>query len=96
MKLEKTEIERIAGLACLKLSSEEVEKFQQQLSAVLEYMEVLNEVDTSQIEITAQVTGLEDVLRTDVIQDCPESQKRKIIEQFPFEQKDALEVPKIL
>jgi len=63
--LTKEEVKHIANLAKLKLTDGEVEKFQQQLSEVLDYMEVLNEVDTKDIEPTAQVTGLENVFRED-------------------------------
>jgi len=65
--LTKEEVKHIAKLAKLKLTEEEVEKFQQQLSEVLEYMKVLNEVETGGVEPTAQVTGLENVFREDEV-----------------------------
>jgi aspartyl-tRNA(Asn)/glutamyl-tRNA(Gln) amidotransferase subunit C len=65
--LTKEEVKHIAKLAKLKLTEEEVEKFQKQLSEVLEYMKVLNEVETGRVEPTAQVTGLENVFREDEV-----------------------------
>lgn len=65
--LTKEEVKHIAKLAKLKLTEEEVEKFQQQLSEVLEYMKVLNEVETGGVEPTAQVTDLENVFREDEV-----------------------------
>lgn len=54
-------------LARIKLTPEEAEKFESQLGSVLEYMEILNEVDTEGVEPTSQVTGLQDVMREDEV-----------------------------
>jgi aspartyl-tRNA(Asn)/glutamyl-tRNA(Gln) amidotransferase subunit C len=66
-KLSEEEVEHIAKLARLKLTKAEVKMFCSQLSEVLEYMKVLNEVETESIEPTAQVTGLENVFREDEV-----------------------------
>ncbi len=67
MKLEKKEIEHIANLARLDLSDKELELYGGQLSDILSYIDYLQEVDTTGVEPTAQVTGLENVLRDDVV-----------------------------
>lgn len=54
-----------AKLASLPLKKEEIEKFQKQLLAILDYVKKLNEVATKNIEPTSQVTGLENVTRDD-------------------------------
>lgn len=66
-KLTEDQVKHIAKLAELTLTSQEVKKFQKQLSIVLEYIEVLDEIDTQKIEPTSQVTGLENVFREDEI-----------------------------
>ena len=65
MELTTHQVQHIAELAKLNLSNEEVAKFQKQLSSILEYVELLNEVDTENVEPTAQTTGLENVYRED-------------------------------
>ncbi len=65
MKLTKEQVKHIAELARLGLSGEEIEKFRQHLSSILGYVELLNEVDTSKVEPTAQTTGLKNVSRED-------------------------------
>jgi aspartyl-tRNA(Asn)/glutamyl-tRNA(Gln) amidotransferase subunit C len=67
MKLSHKEVEHIALLARLGLRPEEIDKFSNQLSSILEYVKQLQEVDVTGIEPTAQVTGLENVLRPDEI-----------------------------
>lgn len=63
--LTEQQIKHVAKLAKLELADNEVEKFQKQLSEVLDYFNILNEVDTERIEPTSQVTGLENVMRED-------------------------------
>lgn len=64
-KITEEEVKHVGKLANLSLTSEEIKKFQQQLSEVLDYVEVLNEVATEGVEPTSQVTGLENVFRED-------------------------------
>lgn len=66
-KLTKTDVIHVAKLAKLKLTPSEVKKFQQQLSAILNYMEILGEVKTVKIEPTSQITGLKNVTRKDEV-----------------------------
>ncbi len=66
-KLTKQDVLHVAKLAKLILTNEEVDKFTDQLSAIVNYMEELNAVDTSNIEPTSQTTGLENVFRNDEV-----------------------------
>lgn len=61
----KIDVSHVAKLANLPLKPEEKEKFEKQLSEILSYVEKLKEVDTKRVEITSQVTGLENVTRED-------------------------------
>jgi len=66
-QLTKDQVRHIAKLANLSLTPQEVVKFQKQLTDVLDYMEVLNELDTDKVKPTSQVTGLENVFRQDKV-----------------------------
>jgi aspartyl-tRNA(Asn)/glutamyl-tRNA(Gln) amidotransferase subunit C len=59
-------VPHVAKLANLPLTEEEMKKFEKQLSEVLQYVTKLNEVDVKNVELTSQVTGLENVLREDI------------------------------
>lgn len=63
--LSEKEVKHVARLAQLSLSRKEVEKFRKELGKTLEYIKVLEEVDTKGVEPTSQVSGLEDVFRPD-------------------------------
>jgi aspartyl-tRNA(Asn)/glutamyl-tRNA(Gln) amidotransferase subunit C len=66
-KITRKEVEHVAKLARLGLTEWEIEKYQKDLSQVLEYVEQLNKVDTKNVPETAQVTGLQNVFRDDVV-----------------------------
>lgn len=65
MKLTKEEVQKIARLARLELTDEEMERYAGQLTDILTYVEMLKELDTSTVRETSQVTGLSMVSRTD-------------------------------
>ncbi len=92
MKLTQADITNIAALARLDLSEAEKQMHADQLSVVLDYMEMLNEVDTEGVEETCQVTGLENVTRQDEIIECDSDTRKKIISQFPDKKEDLLKV----
>jgi aspartyl-tRNA(Asn)/glutamyl-tRNA(Gln) amidotransferase subunit C len=56
MPLEEKDVRYVAELAHLELTDEEVSKFLPQLDSILQYMQKLNELDTTQVEAMAQVT----------------------------------------
>lgn len=65
--LDEDKVRHVAKLARIALTDAEVKKFTPQLSGVLEYMEILNEVDTKNVAETSQVTGLKDVFANDEV-----------------------------
>ena len=74
MRLSRDQVKHVARLANLPLSSDEEEKYSKQLSEILEYVDQLNEVDTSSVEPTYNVTGLNNVTREDALSNV--SQKK--------------------
>lgn len=66
-KLTSQEVKHIARLAGLILSSKEIKKFQKQLSEILDYVKILQKVETRKIEPASQVTSLENVFRKDQV-----------------------------
>jgi aspartyl-tRNA(Asn)/glutamyl-tRNA(Gln) amidotransferase subunit C len=65
MSLSRTEVEHIAILARLDLTEEEKTRFREQLSAILEHVTKLQDLDTSSISPTSAVFAGESHLRTD-------------------------------
>src|SRR5258708_6358959 len=65
-KLTKKDTLRVAHLAKLDLTQQEIDKFTPQIAAVIELMSELGEVNTKEILPTAQTTNLENILRDDI------------------------------
>ena len=59
------DIRAIADLARLSLSDDEVAMYSDQLSAILDYFTMLQELDTDNVEATASVLPLRSVMRED-------------------------------
>ena len=68
-KLSRDDVLKLASLSRLKLSDDEIERFRQELSSILDYVRVLDKTDTAGLEPTYQVTGLKNVSRKDEIRD---------------------------
>jgi aspartyl-tRNA(Asn)/glutamyl-tRNA(Gln) amidotransferase subunit C len=63
--LTRDDVLKLARLARLKLSDDEIARYQKELAEILNYVEQLDSVDVSGLEPTSQVTGLTNVTRAD-------------------------------
>lgn len=68
-KLSREDILKLARLSRLQLNDDEVSQFSDEISALLEYVDMLQKADVDGVEPTYQVTGLKDVMRPDEIID---------------------------
>ncbi len=68
MKINENDIQKVAKLARLELSSEEREEFSKQLNDIIEYVEKINELDTSGVKPADHIVELSNVFREDVVQ----------------------------
>lgn len=65
MSLTRQEVEHVAALVRLKLSEQELEQFQHQLSEILEHVQTLQELDTTGVEPTSGILASDSRLRAD-------------------------------
>lgn len=65
MKLTADQVRKVAKLANLPISEKEEEIYTDQLSKILDYIDKLNEVETSSVKPTFNVTGLVNVMQKD-------------------------------
>lgn len=97
MSLTKDQVKKVAKLANLSLTSQEEEKYTQQLSKILDYMEKLNSADISGVEPTFNVSGLDSVAREDkpqatlsqeeVLSNAPQKKNGMFITEGVFDEK---------
>ena len=65
MSLTRAEVEKVSLLARLKLTDAELDSMTAQMSAVVSYIEQLNEVDTTDVEPMAHAVEVTNVFRND-------------------------------
>lgn len=94
MKLSREEVLNIATLCRIELSDEEVQRFQGQLSNILENFEVLEQVDTTDVPPTAYPITLKNVTREDVAR--PSLPKEDILANAPRQEDSCFRVKAVL
>ena len=92
MSFSDKDIQHIARLARLHLEENEISQYRDQLDAILEYVDKLQELDTTEVPELAHPAGLENVFRADEIQGCDSSVRDRIIASFPHKEGNLLEV----
>lgn len=68
-KLTREDVLKLAQLARLDLTDQEVDEFSAELSEILQYVEHLGSVEVAGLRPTQQITGLTNVMRDDEIRD---------------------------
>ena len=94
-KLTRADVLKLARLARLELTDEEVEEFSQELTAILDYVEQLQSVDVSGVEPTHQISGLTNVMRADEIRDYGYEPK-DLLQGVPETQDKQIKVKRML
>ncbi len=94
MRLSREEVEHVAELAKLGLSETDVEKFREQLSNILEHVEILGELDTTHVPPMAHVTGLQNVMRDDTVSGC--LPRASVLANAPDQEEGFFKVPPVL
>jgi aspartyl-tRNA(Asn)/glutamyl-tRNA(Gln) amidotransferase subunit C len=94
MAITSDDVDHIALLARLGLSPEERATFRGQLSAILEHMRTLDELDTSSIPPTAQVIPLTNVMRED--EQGPSLPREAVLANAPQADGEFFRVPAVL
>ncbi|MNK34160.1 Aspartyl/glutamyl-tRNA(Asn/Gln) amidotransferase subunit C [compost metagenome] len=94
MSITTKDVEHVARLARLNLTQEEKETFTEQLSAILQYAEKLNELNTDGVEATTHVLHLSNVMREDVVKESLPAEK--VFLNAPDEEDGQFKVPAVL
>ena len=92
--ITREDVEHVAHLARLHLTDEEIDRLQTQLSNILDAIETLQQVDTSQVGPTASVIRLENVMRDDEAR--PGLMRDAALANAPLRDDPFLRVPTVL
>ena len=94
MELTREEVRRVALLARLRLLPEEVEQLTHQLQSILQYMEKLKELDTSEVEPFTHAVDISNAFREDIVSNTPNADA--ILANAPAKSETFFRVPKII
>jgi aspartyl-tRNA(Asn)/glutamyl-tRNA(Gln) amidotransferase subunit C len=93
-RISRKDVEKVAKLARLQLSEAEIGQFTNQLGAILEYVEKMNELNTDNVEPLAHCLPVSNVFRADEIKESLGTEKT--LANAPDRDGEFFRVPKIL
>lgn len=93
-RISRQDVEKVAKLARLQLSEAELEQFTEQLGAILEYVEKMNELDADNVEPLAHCLPVSNVFRADEVKASLGTEKA--LANAPQRDSEFFKVPKIL
>jgi len=93
-KIDELLVRRVAQLARLELSDREIIQFSTQLSAIVDYIEKLNELNTDGVEPLAHCLPVCNVFRTDEV--LPSLTQEQALANAPDAENGYFKVPKVL
>lgn len=94
MKIDREQVMRVAQLARLSFSQEELTTFVAQLNTILDYFDTLQRVDTRDIPPTSHPVGADTPFRDDEVAafaDCA-----LLLQNAPSQEKGCIKVPKVI
>ncbi len=94
MRIDRDLIIRVAELARLELSEEEMGEFSKQLSEIVQYVEKINELNTDSVEPTDHIVELKNVFRSDTVGESLPVEAIKVI--APSFEEGHVVVPKVI
>jgi len=87
-------VKHVANLVRIGISDEEAEKFSGQFSAIIEYFDMLNEVDTENVPPACDFANAENVLREDIVR--PSMNRDEFLKNAPQTLRGYVKVPTVL
>ena len=94
MSLTKEEVLKIAKLSKLSFEEAEIEKFQVELNDILKYIDMLNEVDTSEVQPLVHINDVVNNFREK--EEKPSLEIKKVLLNAPENAENAIVVPKVI
>ncbi len=92
--IDQAQVRKVAKLSRLELTDAEADQFTGQLSAILEYVEQMNKLDTGDVEPLAHCLPISNVLRADKPKDSLGTER--VLANAPQRDEQFFRVPKIL
>ena len=93
-KITLNDVEKVAKLARLDLSKDQIKVYASQLEKILSYIEQLEKVDTNDVPETTRAVEVTNVVREDVVE--PTDVRDELLDLAPYREGEFFRVPRIL
>ena len=93
-KIDTNTVKHMAYLVRLGVTEEEAQKFSGQFTSIIDYFNMLNEVDTENIPPASDIANAENILREDVVQ--PSMSRDEFLKNAPQSERGYVKVPTVL
>ena len=87
-------VKHVAYLVRLGISEEEAQKFSEQFSSIIDYFNMLNQVDTTNVAPASDIANAENVLRDDMVK--PSMSREEFLKNAPQSARGYVRVPTVL
>ena len=94
MTIDKEEIKHIAKLADLNIKEDEVEEYAKNLQDILNFAEILKNVDTENIEESIGTINNYNVFRKDEVKEFED--KKSLLQNAPEQEDGMFKIPKVI
>ena len=94
MSVSLEDVRHLAELSQIRLNKAELTSLACDIDRIVGYIDQLDELDTAGVEPTFQLTGLENVWRTDEVK--PQLERRELLQLAPDSEDGQVKVPKVL
>ncbi len=92
MQITRELVEYVAELSRIKLDEQSAAKMEKELGAIVDYMEILKQIDTDGVEPLSHVFNITNVMREDEV--VPSYQREDILKNAPEHTDETVVVPK--
>ena len=94
MSVSLEDVRHLAELSQIRLNKTELTSLASDIDRIVGYIDQLDELDTAGVEPTFQLTGLENVWRTDEVK--PQLERQELLQLAPDSEDGQVKVPKVL
>lgn len=94
MSVSKEDVKHIAKLSKLELTEQELEKYTNELSSIVDFANELSNIDVEGIKPTAHILDIKNVFRKDEVQ--PSYDREEILKNAPSKDAGCVSVPKVV
>ncbi|MDP3764276.1 MAG: Asp-tRNA(Asn)/Glu-tRNA(Gln) amidotransferase subunit GatC [bacterium] len=94
--ISKKEVKKIAQLARIEVTEDQIEKYQAEMSAILDFVGQLSKADTKGVGPIRQITGLESIFKKDEDRHLLAQSDNKLVQEAPEHRDGYVVVPEVL